>query len=100
MRNAVPSSPCPHCRADVNVRANRVYPGILRDIVSANVDASPEAQIASASLVKCPKCGTQFSSNAIRFFGVLSPGGMRYLLIGMIFLFAAFGVYVAFFAQW
>ena len=95
MRNAVPSARCPHCGATVDVVANRVYPGLLRELISSDADASPEAQIESASLLACPTCGTQFQSDAVRFFGMLTPRGVRYLFIAVVILIAAFWGYVA-----
>ena len=90
----MPLSVCPKCGAKFDPRGNRLYPGLLRDLVYGET-ASPESRIASASLVKCPRCGTEFSSDAIRFFGMFSPTGMRYVVIALVVLIAAFGAYIA-----
>ncbi|WP_369970339.1 hypothetical protein AB8E26_10480 [Stenotrophomonas rhizophila] len=34
--------------------------------------------------VRCPNCGHRFTASALRLFGVLSPAGLRWVLVGIL----------------
>lgn len=48
--------------------------------------------------VRCPRCGNVFESESIRFFGFLSPRGLK-ILVGALFAAIVLGVVWAFFFQ-
>jgi hypothetical protein len=58
---------------------------------------SPEKQIQNSTGVRCPVCGTEFQSSAIRFFGIFTPTGMRNLLVIVLLLVFASWIYFGFF---
>lgn len=34
--------------------------------------------------VRCPNCGHHFAASELRLFGVLSPAGLRWVLVGIL----------------
>lgn len=85
---------CPKCHTKFEVRGNRAHPAVFSELVSGAPKLSTQL-LAESSLVKCPNCQFQFSSSAVRFFGVLSPRQLRALLLLCVTAFAAFAVYLA-----
>ena len=75
---------CPKCGVAFNASEHRAHPGLLTELLTADSMASPEERIRSASVLRCPSCTHEFPSEAVRFFGVLSPTGMRYLVIAVL----------------
>jgi hypothetical protein len=49
--------------------------------------------VADDSMVRCPKCGNVFASGAVRFFGIVSPRGIKIIhlcIVGAVLLFVAY----------
>ena len=89
---------CPKCRMKFEVRGHRTYQGIGQDIGKQvqSVQKAPEAWIDESAEVKCPGCNHAFTSEAARFFGVLSPKGMKILIGLFVFGFLVFAMFALF----
>jgi hypothetical protein len=79
-----PESKCPKCATIFDTAKHRTYASIAQEIV-VGAPKSPEQRIADASRVKCPKCGFEFLSVSVRFFGTLGPRGMHRLMLTFVF---------------
>ena len=86
---------CPNCETNFDVNKHRRYKGIKQDFIDQLQKAHipPEKWVDESSLVNCPKCKKIFISEGIRFFGILSPKGLK-VVIG---LFVAGFIIVAFY---
>jgi len=78
---------CPACAKRFEAMSHRIYEGMGREVEKKLTDAylSPESEIDANSRVKCPNCGTEFVSNAVRYFGILSATGIKVLLGFLLF---------------
>ena len=85
---------CPNCGANFEANRHRTYRGLLSDLVGGDVGFSVEKQIAGASRVRCPKCDAEFVSNAVRFFGFLTPRGMLWVVVGYFVAFLLGAIYL------
>ena len=58
---------------------HRAYKGTINDQIEIiqKGHKSPELWVDESSFVKCPSCKTEFKSESVRFFGFLSPVGMK-----------------------
>lgn len=86
---------CPKCGLKFDAKARRTYGGIGHDLkkqVQA-VHKAPEAWIDESAEVKCPACNHVFTSEAVRFFGVLSPKGMKIIIGLFVFGFLVFAMF-------
>jgi uncharacterized Zn-finger protein len=94
MREAV----CPKCGSKFDTIAQRTYRGIGHDIKKQvqTVHKAPEAWIDESAEVKCPGCNHVFTSEAVRFFGILSPKGMKILIGLFVFVFLVFAMFALF----
>ena len=88
---------CPRCGTVFNATHARVYPGILRDLFRTPMLRSIDRVIAESATVRCPQCGHRFASVAVRFFGVLSPLGLKtFIGVMLVIIFSGIG-YLIFF---
>jgi len=89
---------CPKCGLRFEARDKRTYEGIMHDLNPAVQGArkAPEALIDESAQVKCPGCHEIFTSEALRFFGILSPKGLKILLALFTLGLFAFAMYVLF----
>jgi uncharacterized Zn-finger protein len=94
MREAV----CPKCGSKFDTIAQRTYRGIGHDIKKQvqTVHKAPEAWIDESAEVKCPGCNHVFTSEAVRFFGILSPKVMKILIGLFVFVFLVFAMFALF----
>lgn len=84
---------CPKCSVEFEAASNRAYFGMKNLSRRGFV---PFAQVVREnSKVKCPHCRFEFESDAVRFFGVLNPRGMRRLLVILRTIFVMFFLAVA-----
>ena len=86
---------CPNCATEFKPSENRSYKGNVedyRDCMKSGHKA-PEKWIDESSMVRCPKCGDEFKSEAVRFLGVLSPRGLKILIGLYVFGFICFGIW-------
>ncbi len=60
------------------------------------VHEAPEAWIDESAEVRCPACNHVFTSEAVRFFGVLSPKGLKILIRLFVFGFLVFAMFALF----
>ena len=83
MREAI----CPKCGLKFDAIAQRTYKGIGHDIKTQiqGVYKAPEVWIDESAQVSCPECDEVFTSQAVKYFGVLGPKGMK-ILIGLFVL--------------
>ena len=73
---------CPSCGASFDELANRYRTSLLAEVrakIPAPHHQAPEREIDEAASVTCPQCGAVFVGN-YRFFGFLSPRGMKITL--------------------
>jgi DNA-directed RNA polymerase subunit RPC12/RpoP len=89
---------CPTCRTEFEATTNRNYRGLLHEMFVSEY-TSPEERIRKSSGVRCPHCGTEFPSNTVRFFGFLSPIGMRNLFLIVVLAVLASWIYFGFFFE-
>ena len=68
---------CPKCSAKFAARGAVVSWGRP---LGFNVFTFSDISVA----VRCPECWHQFPSQTIRFFGFLSPNGLRWVLVGIL----------------
>jgi uncharacterized Zn-finger protein len=89
---------CPKCGLRFEARDKRTYEGIMHDVNIAVQGARKAAEvwIDESAQVKCPGCNKLFTSEAVKFFGILSPKGVKILLALFAFGFFAFAMYVLF----
>jgi hypothetical protein len=80
------------------VRGHRTYKGIGHDIKKQvqSVHKAPEAWIDESAQVICPGCNHVFASEAVRFFGVLSPKGIKILIGLFVYGFLIFAMFALF----
>ncbi|MEW6674204.1 MAG: hypothetical protein AB1427_21120 [Thermodesulfobacteriota bacterium] len=75
---------CPKCGLNFNAKFHRTYKGIGGDIKEQvqGVHKAPEIWIDESAQVICPGCNELFTSQAIKYFGILSPKGLK-IFIGL-----------------
>jgi hypothetical protein len=61
--------------------SNRVERSIIRRLIGGQPHFSIEKNLRHDELVRCPNCRNEFVSEGIRYFGVLTPRGLRILLL-------------------
>jgi hypothetical protein len=75
----VTEAACPKCAVEFEAASNRVYAGVS-PLTRRGYIPFVE-MVKEHSKVRCPACRFEFETDAVRFFGVLGPRGMRRLLI-------------------
>jgi len=85
---------CPRCHSSFEASSARVLPGVLSELVSSPRFRAEKQLIDANANVLCPKCGLVFPSEAVRFFGILSPRGLRIFLGLFVAAFLAVVLYV------
>ena len=73
---------CPQCHTSFLAASVRALTSIPNELLCAPPLRSELEIIESSSKVRCPKCGSIFHSEAVRFFGFLSPRQFR-IFIGL-----------------
>jgi endogenous inhibitor of DNA gyrase (YacG/DUF329 family) len=89
---------CPECKTRFDPKKHREYAGIRADFEDRlnKVHTPPDKWIDESSMVKCPKCGNEFVSNSVKFFGILSPKGLKILITFYVLAFLCFALYLVF----
>ena len=89
---------CPKCDSNFEASQARTYKGLLADLRNSlhATYKAPEHRIDESSFVRCPDCGAEFKSEAVRYFGILSPKGVKILLGLFVFGFFCVALYVLF----
>jgi len=68
---------CPRCAAVFDSRKALVRSGVP---MFFNAITPRHVQMQ----VRCPNCGQHFAASELRLFGVLSPEGLRWVLVGIL----------------
>jgi hypothetical protein len=84
---------CRNCRHAFPVTQARVLPGLDKEVMAATYRSLDEA-VSRGSMVRCPKCGMESQSSAVRFFGVVSPRALKLFVGLLIAAMLAFVLYV------
>ena len=85
---------CPNCNEVFNFQESRAYSAKrdLQDMIQKGHKA-PERWIDESSMVRCPNCGNEFKSEAVRFFGSLSPKRLKIFIGLFVFGFICFALW-------
>jgi uncharacterized C2H2 Zn-finger protein len=85
---------CPKCNKVFDAQDSRTYSAKkdIKEIIEEGHKA-PEIWIDESSMVRCPNCGNEFKSEAVRYFGILSPQGMKIFIGLFIFVFICFALW-------
>jgi hypothetical protein len=75
--------------------SNRVKRAILPRLMGGLPYFSIERNLRHDELVRCPTCRYEFASDGIRYFGVLTPRGLRILLLAFMGGFFLVAGYIA-----
>jgi uncharacterized C2H2 Zn-finger protein len=83
----MPEAECPKCGLKFDAKSQRTYKGIGHDIKTSiqGFRKPPEVWIDESAQVRCPNCNAVFTSQALKYFGIISPKGMK-VLIGLFVL--------------
>jgi hypothetical protein len=86
---------CPNCASKFKPSINRAYKGVVKDYRDYMHSGRkvPEKWIDESSMVRCPNCGNEFKSEAVRFFGLLSPKGLKIFIGIYVFGFICFALW-------
>jgi uncharacterized C2H2 Zn-finger protein len=89
---------CPKCNARFAASKNRSYRGIKTDFIQRlhGGDTAPERWVDESSFMRRPSCGMQFKSEAVRFFGILSPKGLKIFIGLFVLAFLCIVLYILF----
>ena len=89
---------CPNCKNEFETARARTYPGVARDFwdkfTGKRGYEAPENEIDRLASVECPQCHHQFPSEDVRFLGILSPKGLKILLIIYVSAFIVAAAYI------
>ena len=89
---------CQKCGHKFDAISQRTHSGICQDInkIIQSGRSTPEALIDQSAEVKCPECGYVFTSEAIRYFGIIRPKALKYIIGLFVFWFLVFVIYEIF----